>query len=291
MTSTPVLSTPEAAASRTAHQLVVDGAAVRYTDNPGPAGSTRVPTVLVHGTGGTTATHFGFVEPMLATRGRVIAIDLAEPAGDALSLAQLVAQVGAVLDEAAAGAEVALLGYSLGAVVAAAVAAERPDTVTRLLLIGGWMRTDEQQRLRNEIWAGIDASAPELLGRYSTFCAFGPSYLQARTAAEVAALHRPEPASGFLRKQMLLNRDIDIVEEVESIRARTLVIGLTEDHMVPVHHSRQLFGAIDDARYAELPTGHAVVVERPAQLFALVDEFTGHPDRYPAASVIQPPKP
>ncbi|GAA1466412.1 alpha/beta fold hydrolase [Microbacterium thalassium] len=274
-----------------AREVVVAGVAVRYTDNPGPDRGDRLPTVLVHGTGGSTATHFAFIEPMLATRSRVIAIDLSEPEGDDLELDDLVAQVAAVIEDAVPATAVTVLGYSLGAVVAAAFAARHPSVARQLVLVAGWLRTDAQQRLRNEIWTQLAAVSPQALAEYSTFCAFGSPFLHTRTDAQVAELHRVAEPSSFLRKQMQLNRDIDITDEATAIASRALVIGLTEDHMVPRHHSQELFGAIEDARYAELPTGHAVVFERPAQLFALIDEFTGHPDRHPAGSVITPPLP
>lgn len=274
----------------TARTVEVDGVTVAYTDNPGPADSGRLPTVLIHGTGGRTATHYGFIEPMLATRGRVIAVDWTEPAGP-VTVDALVDQVLAVIDDAVPGQAVSVLGYSLGAVIAASVAARRADAVQNLVLVAGWARTDAQQRLRNEVWNGLAEKAPELLGHYSTFCAFGSPFLHARTDEQVAQFHIPDAPSSFLRAQMQLNREIDIVDELPAITARTLVVGLTHDQMVPAHHSKELFGAIDDARYAELPTGHAVVFERPAQLFALIDEFTEHPDRYPAGAVVTPPRP
>lgn len=269
----------------------VDGVTVSYRDTAGPGVPDRLPVVLIHGTGGSTTSHFGFIEPMLAVRARVIAVDLAEPAGDGLGLDDLVAQVSAVLDDALPGSAVTVLGYSLGAVVAAALAARRTDVVTQLILVAGWLRTDAQQRLRNEVWTELAENAPHALARYSTFCAFGSSFLHARTDEQVRELHVETPPSAFLRKQMRLNRDIDIVADAERITARTLVVGLTEDQMVPRWHSQELFGAIIDARYCELPTGHAVVFERPAQLFALVDEFTAEPDRYEAGAIIHPPIP
>lgn len=285
MTSHSAVGTPTTAA------ITVAGVTVNYTDTPGPQSSRREPLVLVHGSGGSAATHFSFVGPMASTRTRVVAIDLADTGDAELSLESLAQQVEAVLDQVLGGQQVTLLGYSLGAVVAELVAARRADVVKNLVLVAGWMKTDEQQRLRNDLWRQIAASAPASLGAFSTFCAFGSTFLGARTAEEVAALHNPTAPSEFLRRQMDLNRRIDIVAEVESIRATTLIVGLTEDTMVPIRHSREMFGAIENARFASLQSGHAVVFERPAQLFSLIDIFTENPSRYPAGSTILAPQP
>ena len=283
MTQHSAVGTPTSAS------ITVNGLTVGYTDTPGPSG--REPLVLVHGTGGSAATHFSFIGPMASTRTRVIAVDLADTAEESLSLEALAEQVEAVLDQVLEGQQVTLLGYSLGAVVAELVAARRADTVKNLVLVAGWMKTDEQQRLRNDVWQQIAAHVPATLGAYSTFCAFGSTFLAARTAEEIAALHNPAAPSTALLRQMDLNRRIDIVSEVESIRATTLIIGMTEDQMVPIRHSREMFGAIENARFASLQSGHAVVFERPDQLFSLIDIFTENPDRFPAGSIMLAPQP
>ena len=74
-------------------------------------------------------------------------------------------------------------------------------------------------------------------------------------------------------------------------RATTLVVGCTQDQMVPRTHSLQLFGAIDDARYTEIDSGHAVVFERPAELLRLVDTFLRQPSASAAGSIIPTARP
>lgn len=268
----------------------VDGIAVGFSDTPGPAGGTRLPLVLVHGTGATAAAHFSFVAPMASTRTRVVTLDLADTAEAELSLEALARQVEAVIDHVLPGQRITLLGYSLGAVIAGLVTSRRADVVENLILVAGWMKTDGQQLLRNDVWRALSDS-PTALGTFSTYCAFGSTFLGARSSAEIAARHNTTAPSAFLRRQMDLNRRIDIVDAVESIQARTLIVGLTEDNMVPIRHSRDLFGAIVDARFAQLQSGHAIVFERPAQLFSLVDLFTENPEQLAAGSIMLPPQP
>lgn len=270
--------------------VIVDGATVRYYDSVDARG-TRNPIVLVHGTTGSTAVHFGFLFPMLASRQRVVSIDLGSPSGE-LTLDSFRRQVEAVLDQVLPGQKVTLLGYSLGAVVAATVAASRPEVIENLILVAGWAKTDSQQILRNDLWNVLYASGnKEALSQFTVFCAFGHPFVGARTLDELAPALNAVNVTEFGAAQMQVNRDVDIVDRLDKITARTLVIGCEFDQMVPKRHSKALFGAIDDARYTEIPSGHAIVFERPAELHKQIDNFAAEPNKYPAGSIIPTVKP
>lgn len=248
--------------------------------------------VMVHGSTGSTDSHYGYLFPMLAFRQRVVSIDLTQPAqGGPLTLEQLVHQVCAVLDQVSSDKPVSLMGYSLGAVVAAAVAAERPDGVCNLMLVAGWMKTDAHQQLRNGIWRELRGADSDAIRNYMVFCAFSSGFIAARTQQELDGMADKITLDDFVDQQMDLNSRIDIVDQVPKIRATTLVVGCTQDQMVPRTHSLQLFGAIDDARYTEIDSGHAVVFERPAELLRLVDSFLRDPSAHPAGSVIPASRP
>lgn len=276
---------------RSSGTVQVDGTEVPYYLAGADDGQSPV-LVMVHGSTGSTDSHYGFLFPMLAFRQRVVSLDLTRPAqGGALTLEQLVRQVGAVIDRVGGGRPVSLMGYSLGAVVAASLAARRPDAVRNLILVAGWMRTDAHQRLRNGIWRQLrDADAPALRN-YMVFCAFSPDFIAARTARELAEMADRIGLDDFVDRQMALNADIDITAEVRDIRATTLVVGCSHDQMVPKSHSLQLFGAIDDARYTQIDSGHAVVFERAAELLRLIDTFLRQPSAYPAGSIIAAARP
>ncbi|WP_432515326.1 alpha/beta fold hydrolase [Kineococcus sp. SYSU DK001] len=259
----------------------VAGQDVGWHDTGVPGGP--APVLLVHGTGGSAATHYRTVYPMLAARHRVLAVDLA-PAAE---LEDIRTQVLAVLAERAPGQAVDLVGYSLGAVAAATLAAERPDLVRNLVLVCGWARTDGVQRLRNELWQRLFASDRESLARFSTFVAFGQSYLRARTDAEIAQLVAARTFPDGVEESMRLNARVDIARDLDRISAPTLVISGLEDQMVGPHHGRFLFGGIEDARLAEIETGHAATTERPAQVFKLIDDFLRRrPGLAPAGALV-----
>ncbi len=277
--------------NRSTDSVFVDGTEVPYYA-AGASQGDRPVLVMVHGSTGSTDSHYGYLFPMLAFRQRVVSIDLRQPAQDGpLTLQQLVRQVGAVIDRVSGGKPISLMGYSLGAVVAAAVAAERPDGVRNLMLVAGWMKTDAHQQLRNGIWRELRAAGSQAIRNTMLFCAFSAGFIAARTPQELAGMAEKITLDGFVDQQMDLNGRIDIVDQVSKIRATTLVVGCTQDQMVPKAHSLQLFGAIDDARYTEIDSGHAVVFERPAELLRLVDSFLREPSASAAGSILPASRP
>ncbi|MCS5734510.1 alpha/beta fold hydrolase [Herbiconiux daphne] len=282
------------ALARELDQGVIDvgGASVRWfaagaTSGPLP------PVVLIHGTGGSTEGHFSFVFPMLARTQRVISVDLAPPPGNAeLTVDDLERQVAAVVDREAPTGPVSVLGYSLGAVVAASYAAHHADRVQNLVLVAGWITTDTQQLLRQDVQQQLRGGDPVAFKKLSLLLAFGVPFLAKRSFDELATVAPPPSGTPeFLARLASLNRRIDIADEVAAIRAVTLVIGCTHDLMVPRHHSLALFGAIEDARYLELSSGHALVFERPAELHLAVRTFLSQPSRHPAGTVIPAEQP
>lgn len=247
---------------------------------------TTAPTiVLVHGSSGTARGSFWAVYPILTFTRRVIAFDLQLPAEGELTLADAVDQLRAVVDHAAADGPVALVGYSFGAVVAAAYAAERPESLASLSLVAGWSKTDRHQLVRSDLWHRLHEGDPEGLQSLTLLMAYSAGFLVGRNARDWAELQqsatRPYPA-----QIMRLNREIDITAGLARIDVPTLVVGCTHDAMVPLHHSRMLFGAVSDARYLEIDSGHAVTVERPAQLAVAIDDFTVDPHEHPAGTII-----
>lgn len=261
----------------------IDQTRIDYHDTglPGDGGT---PIVLVHGTGGSTEAHFRTVYPMLAARHRVIGIDLAVAADTDLD--SLIAQVVAVIQDRSPETPVHLVGYSLGAVVTAALAGRHGELLETLTLIAGWITTDKQQRLRNSIWQSAFAAGGRVLQEFQTFVAFSSQFLRSRSEQDLETLVSSRTFREGVEIEMEINRTVDIEADVERISTPTLVIGATADQMVPIMHSYMLLGGIRDARLAEVDAGHAVTIERPAQVFMLIDNFVGAPQSVPAGATI-----
>lgn len=267
----------------------VDGTAVGYFVAGMRAGTP--PLLLVHGTGGSTEKHFSYLLPMLSRSHTVVSVDLAPRTGArVLEVEDLQRQVSAVIADADL-TDVTLVGYSLGAAVALAVAAEERERVPRLVLISGWMRTDGHQRFRNDLWRRLRGTDERAAREFMTFTAMSPRFLADQSAASLEEFISTQTLSPFVDQQMALNRRIDLRGAASRVIARTLIVAGTHDQMVPAHHSAALFGAIDDARLAEIDAGHASVAERPAELMHLINDFHREPARVEAGTLVPPSRP
>jgi pimeloyl-ACP methyl ester carboxylesterase len=232
------------------------------------------PFVLVHGSTGGSG-QWAQVSPGLAERHRVVMPDYAGGAGTTdpggpLELDDLAAQVLGAAD--AAGAErFHLAGWSLGSVVATAVASAAPQRVRSLGLVCGWARTDARLRFTMDLWQRLLAADPELFARYT--------FADGLTAAGFELLGEgvedliPVTATMFSAgsaRHAELNTRIDIEDRLPAITAPTLVVGGVEDRWITIEHSRSMAAAIPGARLVELDCGHLVPTERAPELVELL---------------------
>lgn len=233
------------------------------------------PFVLVHGSTGGRA-HWMLQAPVLAERFQVVLPEYAgggetvDPGGP-LELDDLVAQVLGAAD--AAGAErFHLAGWSLGAVVAIALAAQAPERVRSLGLVCGWVTTDARMRFTLDLWQRLLAADPELFARYAwadgataaTFELLGRDGVEAMIPPTTDAL-----APGSARHAELDTR-IDVADRVGSITAPTLVVGGVEDRWVSIEQSRLLAASIPGARLVEMDCGHLIPTERGTELATIL---------------------
>lgn len=269
---------------RTAGVIEVGGADVAFSDTGGEG----TPIVLLHSTGGNAAVDFFHLSPMLAARHRVIGLDFAVASDNhEPSVGQLCRQVLAVIDACSADRPVDVVGYSLGAVVAAALAADHPRRIGHVILVAGWVKTTRHQRALTASCRVVSAAEPGTRNELTLFTQFSPAYLAARTHSELEALGSarsiPEPE---LARRWNVADEVDLSETVVRVSAPTLVIGCTRDLFAPREHAESLFGAIEDSRLAFVDSGHAVLTERPAEVFGLVDAFVSGRMTVPAGTIV-----
>lgn len=252
-----------------------DRSAVHYTTaGQGPA------LVFVAGTGLAAQLNFGHLVDAFTDERTVVLPDYAgsgateEPPGE-LTVEILAGQIAAVVREVrAAGGPVDLVGYSLGAVVAAAVAATHPEAIGRLVLIAGWPGPDARHDLNIEVWQKLELADHELFTRFLQLACFSPDFLSAIGPEALAGLiQNAPPISEGMRRHIDLDRRADIRDLLPKISAPTLVIGLTHDYVVPVASARRLHEGIADSEFTEIPSGHLVVFERPRELVEAVRRF------------------
>ncbi|GHF47244.1 alpha/beta hydrolase [Streptomyces mashuensis] len=237
--------------------------------------------VLVHGTGSAgAALTWGGIGPRFAADREIVTPDLSGAGnttddGAPLTVEGLAAQVIAVIEDSGTG-PADLLGFSMGAPVAAAVAALRPDLVRRLVLVAGWAHTDGDPYLRNffGVWQRLGQQADaETFGRYITMTGFSRDFLRALGNEEVERMVPNLPPTPGTLRHVDLDTRIDIRALLPRVTARTLVVGGTQDITVPVEHSRALHAAVADSTYEEIDAGHVMFFEQPEAFVKVVGDF------------------
>ncbi|WP_322995837.1 alpha/beta fold hydrolase [Castellaniella sp.] len=241
--------------------------------------------VLVAGTGGNLDSNWAHLVDPLATHRTVVRPDYSgsgettDPAGE-LSLDLLAAQVLAAAQ--AAGADrFDLVGFSLGACVAAQLAATHPGRVRSLTLLAGFSHGQTpRMQMQSELWLNLIRNDPHDFARLILLTGFSPAFLDrmdetqlTQWADAVVVSNRWE---GIIR-QIMLDMRLDIRALLPRITAPTLVIGCAHDAMVPKEHARALTDAIPGARYAELDSGHLAPFEQPEAFLDLLTTFIDAP--------------
>jgi pimeloyl-ACP methyl ester carboxylesterase len=247
----------------------------------------RDPVIFLTGVGETPLDSCGFLFSMLARNYRVVSIDLggvAQAPGGALQLDRLVEHVQRVIDHVVPGRRVSLIGYSTGALVAVAYAAARNATA-RAVLIAGWVESTVRQRLFVELWQRLSEQDSASLGDFARFSLLSAAVIDDGASDAVDRL-QPLGLRRFTDAHVDFMLTTNLAEIAPTIKVPTLVIGAACDSIISIDQARALFATIPDARYVELESGHAVVIERPAEVLSHIDTFLKDPTRYPSGSMI-----
>jgi 3-oxoadipate enol-lactonase len=237
--------------------------------------------VLVHGTGGSAEANWGHLVDRFSQHWTVIRPNYSGSGnttdeGGPLSVEQLAGQVLAAA-KAAGKLPFDLVGFSLGATVAAAVAARAPDLVRSVILVAGFVdSTDSYLKLEFSLWRDLIAGNRPALARLFLLTGFSHGFLANLNEAEVEA-----SASSIvegtnwdgLARQVELDLMLDEREKVRSITRPTLVIGCTYDCIVPVRHPQLLAATIPGAEYTELAAGHLIALEQPDAFASAIEAF------------------
>jgi pimeloyl-ACP methyl ester carboxylesterase len=198
----------------------------------------------------------------------------------------------------AGGGNPALVGYSLGAVAAAEYAARFPGSLSSLTLIAGWMHPTGKMEAAARLGGALRPSASaeqrpsdEALAAAALLLVSSRAWRTQGPIAPREPTARRDPAAFEVAALMEGCLDRDLSEAADRILDPTLVVACAHDEFAGTEQSHLLFGAIDDARLAEIDSGHAALVERPAEVFEIVRSFIASPREHPPGTRISGPRP
>ena len=236
------------------------------------------PIVLVHALGGTLHAWHGVIEN-LALHHHVVALDLRGHGRSAAGRATFSIKTWAQDVEALIGAlqlpAVTLVGHSMGTLVAQQLAAESPEIVDQLVLVGGISYFEPpakkayEERAAKADQDGMDALVDDWL----------PGALAPRTHAKLPQL------TGLLRDMFLRNDPKNYAKSCralakapsidrESIGQPTLLLVGDHDRSTPIAMTEQLHREIPVSRVQVVPTAaHWVPLEQPDVIAAAILQF------------------
>jgi pyruvate dehydrogenase E2 component (dihydrolipoamide acetyltransferase) len=223
----------------------------------------------------------------LAETHQVLALDLpghgqsdaTEPAAVDYSISGL-AQVVATVMRNVAVSDATLVGHSLGGAVAAAVALEEPELVSRLVLVDSVGLGAEIDPRLIELVNGPPsaASARELLGLF-----FHDERFVLDSGVDEYHLAWARPGAGAAIRAVadgaFNNSSQDVALELDRVKQPVLVIWGGEDRVIPVNHAGTARAANPGATVAILPgVGHVPQIEAAREFAACVERFISDTD-------------
>jgi 3-oxoadipate enol-lactonase len=216
--------------------------------------------------------------PVLAQRFDLVRIDLPGHGNSPLvesGLAAFAESVLATLEKA--GIErAAVLGMSLGGMVAQAIAVAAPRRITRLILAHTSAQSTAparalwQQRLEAVAAAGMDSQIDGTLGRWFTesFRTSAPM-----TMAWIASMIRATSVEGFGSAVRAI-QGLDLLCVLDQVRAPTLVLAGALDQATTVAQAETIARAIPGAQLEVLPdVAHVSNVQQPTVFSECIGAF------------------
>jgi len=236
--------------------------------------------MLLHGTSGFSEDWSGVAGSLSESR-VVIRPDYmnSKPTAGTAYTSTMAEAASRVLSAAAAISESKfdLVGYSLGAGVAAFIAAEHPEVVRSLVLISGFPHGDDPwMKLQFNLWLDLLRTDRIALTRLLLLTGFSRDFVSNMDEDTMAAaIHAFATSSDWetIEHAIRLDLDVDVRDHVRRIAAPTLLITAKHDRIVPEFYSQQLARLPVAVQMAEIDSGHLSFLEQAAPLVTTISSF------------------
>jgi len=233
--------------------------------------------VFIHGAG-LDHSVWALQSRWLAFRGwNVLVPDLpghGHSAGTALTSIEAMADWIAALLAAHGAPSAALIGHSMGALVALETAVRHPSNVTRLLLIG----SAASMPVHPDLLAAAAANHPDAIDMMTLWghghaAGLGgsraPGFWMVGSSRRV--LERAAP--GVLHADLAACNAYQGLERAATVAAPAQLVSGERDIMTPVRSARALASALPDAQLEVLQgAGHMLLAERPDELIGVMQD-------------------
>jgi pimeloyl-ACP methyl ester carboxylesterase len=227
-------------------------------------GSGEETVVLLHGGLGNSDDLLDSIGTDLAASFRVVAFDrrghgYTADTDEPFHYDDMATHAIELLDHVGASSKVHLVGWSDGGIVAMLVALRRPDLVDRLVVIGANFHVEGI----HEFDPGNEAPPPVMLEAYAKRSPDG-------------ADHYPVVAEKFMA--MVTTEPTLTTDDLARLAHPTLVL-VGDDDLVRLDHAVALYDALPAGRLCVVPgASHAVMIERPQLVAALITDFLQGPE-------------
>lgn len=201
------------------------------------------------------------------------------PRTDVHSIAHIASEVLRMLDGLGL-ASAHVVGHSTGGLVAQALALDHPDRVDRVVLSATWARPDRRFRdLFQTRRAVLERAGFPAYNAIAKLLGYPAGWYESRLASD-APIDFDAPGDGDVatavaRIDMLLG--FDRAEELGRIRAPVLIVGASDDAIVPLSHAHDLARRLPQARLVELQGGHFLPQTQTTPYVAELHAFLAAP--------------
>ena len=169
-----------------------------------------------------------------------------------------------------------VVGFSTGAMLALHLGASQEAGIKKLIAIAPWLKDGGRSQLFFETWGTIYKTDPELFHRYNAL-----NFLSGRTLGLLSREALESSIQSNIRsnihkdmaKIIKMNETLNLNDIITNVKARTLIIGFSDDRITLVKNAREIANLIPAATYIEIEAGHAGPWEATERMNQVVLKF------------------